>query len=1043
MEPEPETQTEPQTFTWPAWAKETAPRNIKRREGLFNHFTHWMNQHAQSIWAGNGGHTLTRDEHERLRKKLGETAHGATAEIILIDWWDRLISAGNLQDRWKIGLLPPIVRLPAPRPTFVRRDFQLLQEFRVCESAFRQLLSEGIPPDKLMEAALCSAVMYGGILAPKTLAALIGIRAEDIAGDRGRLRVMLPVESSSSQVIAQRWYPDALTSVLLVRALAANLLPQASRRDNLAETKILDRLDSALDSLGLPACGNGGSDFIRGARVAQALYVSPYLCAYMAGDSASHCLSDSVLRRLNGWQSKKLGAAALEKQPDSPARGALHKSGIGFDPEKKPIDQFRAIREVNAVLTKSRDAVRQLDAYLHENRPSLWPITVLLVEWVKWLVGAHGQAKPVRCSSAMRYLGAIARHLIDVAETEPLLDMDPEDFETLYELAGERVLSVMERPVFWGRIRSFHDFLYLCGAPEIELQELDGYMGANQAGVSANLISEGDFQTFKSALLTKDSYVDLKLRQRAFLVGMLGFRCGLRRREIQMLWLRDIHPGNDPYLIVRPSRLASLKTSAAERRIPLGPLVPESELKLLLELAAHRKDALGDDPGLLFAHTHDPRVPLPAVTLFDPVTAAFQRIAGLDDPQFRFHHLRHSFANWLFLALLAADQPWLIDRDLPMFSAYLLNLEQTKNIKDAFFPKLLGTPRTPTRRNLYLVCALMGHLSPATTLKSYFHILDWLAGQECDRALAERIRTQGSRALGIICGLSASMPHKAPYRDLVDRPIEFLRRFVLLHLPKAFQEKPFKGDKAAPPADLSHVLEMIGKEPVPHPVTMMIIVDRYQGGTPIETLVRVYGIQQAAIEKAWSAYKQMYAKQSVRNKKKNIPPPRPPRPRKEQKEFWRVIDATYKAFQIASNQPAMIEAAKVLARRTGPGTGRMYPGLNPKNVLSVVDGLFCMGVGPELLQLAIRYPAVVIEERPQVDEIARTLARHGIKEVACDLNWPKRKEMGALLRLDVLLSQHENKRKKARLGRVRGLNYAAAWVLFVSALTRTKEASGS
>lgn len=55
------------------------------------------------------------------------------------------------------------------------------------------------------------------------------------------------------------------------------------------------------------------------------------------------------------------------------------------------------------------------------------------------------------------------------------------------------------------------------------------------------------------------------------LAAILGFRCGLRRREIQILWLSDVHLGDECVLIVRSSKLAALKSDSSERKNPPYP----------------------------------------------------------------------------------------------------------------------------------------------------------------------------------------------------------------------------------------------------------------------------------------------------------------------------------------------------------------------------------------------------------------------------------------------------------------------------------------
>lgn len=90
------------------------------------------------------------------------------------------------------------------------------------------------------------------------------------------------------------------------------------------------------------------------------------------------------------------------------------------------------------------------------------------------------------------------------------------------------------------------------------------------------------------------------------------------------------------------------------------------------------------------------------------------------DPTIRFHHLRHSFASWLFLALELAQF-----EDIPELFPHLP--ETTKFLCKARDLKIsLYRHNENTRKNLFLVASLLGHSGPDISLEHYVHFCDVL-----------------------------------------------------------------------------------------------------------------------------------------------------------------------------------------------------------------------------------------------------------------------------------------------------------------------------
>lgn len=103
-------------------------------------------------------------------------------------------------------------------------------------------------------------------------------------------------------------------------------------------------------------------------------------------------------------------------------------------------------------------------------------------------------------------------------------------------------------------------------------------------------MTENEFGRFKESL---NAETDRDAGTMVLLARTLAYRAGLRRRETQMLRIQDIHPGPEPFLLIRPSRLASLKTNSSKRRMPLRPLLPSDELEALMAFRAKRIDQVG------------------------------------------------------------------------------------------------------------------------------------------------------------------------------------------------------------------------------------------------------------------------------------------------------------------------------------------------------------------------------------------------------------------------------------------------------------------
>lgn len=233
--------------------------------------------------------------------------------------------------------------------------------------------------------------------------------------------------------------------------------------------------------------------------------------------------------------------------------------------------------------------------------------------------------------------------------------------------------------------------------------------GAAPQVAHADLICEPAFQRAMKLMATSLSGEALAQH---LLVALLGYRCGMRIREIVGLRLHDT---GDDHLQIRSHRRRSLKSPAARRKLPVDILFTADELVLwqaYRHLAAQRGQR--GQRYLFIANGDD--VTLASGRYSKVIMQALRAASGL--PAVSFHSLRHAAATTVFAALY----------DLPPLMGSPLDPARLRLT-------LLGQSSPSIRRAPAALARLMGHRRISTTLTFYLHLYELRARQLAGRSV--------------------------------------------------------------------------------------------------------------------------------------------------------------------------------------------------------------------------------------------------------------------------------------------------------------------
>ena len=456
----------------------------------------------------------------------------------------------------------------------------------------------------------------------------------------------------------------------------------------------------------------------------------PLLEAYATRSIISHSVPLNVFRRWEGLapiatdQAERIQAGGEENNDDDEAESSKSASG----PHQQLLDRVRRIFRSH---DQFDDRHKAFEALRIESGGYLPPSLSCLIEFGQSIAsGSVRGCKRQKGVSISMMLYKLGPAWLDATDALELNALNQGDIESICQDILDQNQSPTKRARINRPLRQFLEFLedagYLTG---LDLPEIPHALGLQ--AVSANVATPREAEFAAKFMLEQSGFASMEERKAAAAMVQVASRCGLRRNEILHVKSGDLHHDT---LLVRPNAHRELKSTGSQRLVPLALAPTEAR-----------------DRFARYCDAADPGTPIVSAALgtteaiyewrFFPIMNAALKQA-INDPGFRFHHLRHGTATWLLVSLLAEDL------NLQRFADRAEWLADA--IKTTRRDKMLITGNSgPSRKALTGTSLLLGHSSPKVSIEHYTHCLDLLLHAQCDTSHIHMNAAKISGLLGI------------------------------------------------------------------------------------------------------------------------------------------------------------------------------------------------------------------------------------------------------------------------------------------------------
>jgi len=621
----------------------------------------------------------------------------------------KIIKCGKENNFWELCLPSYPVLIKRPTPRIQLNNLNYLRQAREVRHTFINRLKENsadIEKDRT-SSCLLSAILFGGIVEKEAIEAIVKSINEPLVHSASGLWIDLDLYPNNPvRNRTHRFWPDPITTSLWLTLNNSSESPE-NILENL-QTFLLKILNHQPPSLSM---------LIKGVAQELSLELPEVLVHIATGQTITHPIKKERLCTIQNIEdysisTQKVQISSLvnnkleihdtrapEKIKDDPLLDLIAPPGMS--------ELREAVRHKN--IRKMKNSLNQLINHVSERPP-------IIDHLAKWLINLPTNP---RASTRQWMFGLIGSRLVSLCENDDPSIYDDDEIENIYFNVIADANSASHRRGMRYALSSFHQYLMkgqTLAKPSI-LKELDNIE------VSSRIITHEEYQqSLKLLGNPTPSNNDPLWLEASQIILILLFRLGLRRRELILLPLHDIHGDKHIEILIRPHSERELKTANALRTLLLNGFLEENELEIVRKwLKKRRKDEnITNKSPYFFALIHNDIQLISETTIINRIVDILRAVTN--DNEIHIHHLRHSFASWYAISLIGY-----VAED---------NFESWKNLPDTkkwlkTFPEIINNlyPNEAPQHNLiYLLSTLLGHSTPAISMEHYIHGLDQILG---------------------------------------------------------------------------------------------------------------------------------------------------------------------------------------------------------------------------------------------------------------------------------------------------------------------------
>ena len=484
--------------------------------------------------------------------------------------------------------------------------------------------------------------------------------------------------------------------------------------------------------------------FLKDRRGVLRLSLCSVLCDYADGTLTSSSFRESAFLRFLGCQPtapdttvpgrgdsgmSSLPADAVESNPEQASRGVFDTGGL-------IADLRRIFKSPRAGWAKA--LAIQLGP-LQRDGPDSAP--ALLVNWLTDLATKRRPGgKMAAAGTILNMLGTLGARLLAAWPTEGLGPRESADeLQEIYASILETAASAGHQPRLAAVLSDFDRFYRSKVRPELKAERPELTINGGFYEISADALSVLEYQRVCAEIDGDESPFPKGTRRdqaRAFVI--MAWRLGMRRSEILGLERRDFHrSGNLPgTIIIRDNARRTLKTRNSRRIVPLR-LLDKPELRCLERLF---EGAAVADPAAPYFQVDGTGAPMPDHAILEGIDQLLRRVT--DGARVHPHNLRHAFASFAFVAMMAKDVGLDHYTERSPFLADIIAMRRV--IVGAILNRF-----RPYGSKAYALSRMLGHGSQEMTFLCYVHTLDLLLFAALDRTDTHGDRQLQRAAIGI------------------------------------------------------------------------------------------------------------------------------------------------------------------------------------------------------------------------------------------------------------------------------------------------------